>query len=184
MSFTNWYNEVADMPSHQQDGAWVDLETGFTYADWANDNCKTTQNRWKANDTIQTARNIAKMFGGKALKGTGKQKAWAETIRENIIKNTNEIQSEILCTVSYFSHSKFWIENRELTVLEFGARAEKFMSLLAEHNNLSRKANATIKTEKCSNVIVNMPEVNLILDQCKKVITEMNKLFKLGDALC
>lgn len=64
--------------------------------------------------SIHDARSIAKAFGGKALKGTAKQKEWAEKIRASKIDGMSAEDAELVCDPSgLLTHAHFWIEHRD-----------------------------------------------------------------------
>lgn len=74
----------------------------------------TFENKMSENEKniLKQKRKLAKNFGAKALKGSIKQKKWAEQIREKYIKECrfeeklkDYIHSDLL-------DSKFWINNR------------------------------------------------------------------------
>ncbi|MFA7175043.1 MAG: hypothetical protein WC340_16845 [Kiritimatiellia bacterium] len=69
------------------------------------------------------ARNIAKFFGGKALKGSKKQKEWGEKIRAEKLAEMDEALAEVVVTDTVAETAKFWIENREKDPEQF---REKF----------------------------------------------------------
>jgi hypothetical protein len=155
-NFTYWVNEIADMPS-KQDGVWVDLETGIAYDPSYNYVSKTTRTTLSAK--ALDARAIAKAFGGKALKGTAKQKEWAEKIRAQVLQGLTFDQAEMICDPNGLcTNSKFWIENRNSAAAEFGAfiesqkallktaktlhaagKAEEYKAVAAEYNALTAK---------------------------------------------
>jgi hypothetical protein len=113
-SFKYWHEEIADIPSLNQTGEWVDLETGFTYEDYCNSfvATKTRALPSKYESQIKAARSSAKANGFVALRGSTLQKQWAVQIREARLK---EIQEEAIrkCAGSnLFSSSKFWIDTR------------------------------------------------------------------------
>ena len=66
----------------------------------------------KAKETAEK-RKAAGVLGGKALKGTASQKAWAEEIRAQAIKRASPEIAQRLLTDPKYQHSKFWIENRK-----------------------------------------------------------------------
>ena len=63
-------------------------------------------------------RQLAKFYGGKALKGTPAQKAWAEKIREEFLisnETTEEEKSQLVSVGGFTENAKFWIENKDVT---------------------------------------------------------------------
>lgn len=110
MKFRDWYEE-ADMPE-KIDGVWVDVETGVPY--------QPASPKSSMSQQAQTARATAKQLGGKALKGTAKQKEWAEKIRAEKLAAMTEEAAELICDPNGLcTHSKFWIENRSKTAGQF-----------------------------------------------------------------
>lgn len=75
--------------------------------------CKGTgsKKRQSVSDTANKARSKAKEFGAKALKGTKKQKEWAEKIRAEKLNDFKD--PSIISFRGEWTHSKFWIENRD-----------------------------------------------------------------------
>jgi hypothetical protein len=121
MNFNCWKNEIADMPEQQNDGTWVDLETGLTYEHYCNQT-KPSAERKAASDDVKENRKIAKKFGAKALTGTTKQKKWAEQIRANVLTSSSlsdEQKTKFLGCANFVEESKFWIENRAVDVSYF-----------------------------------------------------------------
>lgn len=83
------------------------------------------------------ARADAKALGGKALKGSKKQKEWAEKIRAEKIREMTEDQARVACDPNgILSHSKFWIENRNKSGREIGEFVQEQKALLAEAREL------------------------------------------------
>lgn len=66
-------------------------------------------------------RKAASALGGKALKGTPKQKEWAEKIRKECLGRVTEEVGAKLLSAAAAQTSKFWIENR--TALAAGKTA-------------------------------------------------------------
>jgi hypothetical protein len=176
-NFTYWYEEFADMP-FKQNGVWVDLETGFTYADYIESlkHENKIKRRFKPNDRIKSARDIAKQFGGKALKGSAKQKAWGETLRANVLKSANEIQGEILCYLKIFQHAAFWIDNRNMQANEICLNAERYAELLKKVNKLLHEAEAKLVVDS-QNIIIDYTEYNKVMEIRKPLLNELDSLF-------
>lgn len=93
--------------------------------------------------SIHDARSIAKAFGGKALKGTAKQKEWAEKIRASKIDGMSAEDAELVCDPSgLLTHAHFWIEHRDKdrrVIAEFERNRRK---LLQEAQALKAAGNA------------------------------------------
>lgn len=88
-------------------------------------------------------RKTAKLFGGRALKGTAKQKEWAEKIRADKLQEMTPEQATLVCDPKgLLTHSKFWIENRTRAGKEIGAFIETQKRLLAEHRAAATKCDA------------------------------------------
>lgn len=150
-SFQDWYDD-ADMPEKDSNGNWYDLETGLYY-----EKPKLIQKK-KTTQTseIQKYRNFAKENGGQNLKGTTKQKDWAEKIRYDVINNNLKYNKEYIKTLlkeDEFQHSKFWIENRGIN--DWGRRLETYLKLKKtidgqehKHNNTSYIYDAKKELEK------------------------------------
>lgn len=69
----------------------------------------------KSREAVRAAesRKSAKVLGGKALKGTARQKAWAEEIRKVALQRCTSEQAESYLTDPAYAHAAWWIENRE-----------------------------------------------------------------------
>ena len=144
-AFNHWYNEIADMPE-KQNGVWVDLETGFTYENWLNED--EQKPRFVADATTIKARNIGKFFGGKALTGSAKQKVWGEQIRAKVLESVNETQAEVLCFLTMFGSAKFWIENRDMSPKKIAENGEKAAELIKKINRLLLDAEKNLVVDK------------------------------------
>ncbi len=132
MSFKEWY-ENADMPEKDKDGNWVDLETGHAYKS------SYTTSTLVSDKTLEI-RKEAKKFGANALKGTLKQKEWAEKIRLEFFKKFSD---ELKCFYSFLDkaqQAKMWIEMRNDSVQSF----ENKMKMFHEINDEIRKLNFEI----------------------------------------
>jgi hypothetical protein len=138
MDFNTWYNEIADMPE-EVDGKWVDLETGIPFSRHEREQAPRTSLSDKALD----ARAVAKMFGGRALKGSKKQKEWAEKIRAEKLREMTDLQAVAACDPNgLLTHSKFWIENRDKSGKEIGEFVEQQKTLLAAYNEARNAGDA------------------------------------------
>lgn len=138
-SFEYWLNEIADIPMRDADGNWYDAETGLYYSD-----LKTSK---KVRTTISAPalakRNIAKSFGGKALRGTKKQKEWAEKLRASTLQKIDRESAELLVKSNLASHAKFWIENRDKSPSEFTRFIKMQKELLSEFNSTDESCLST-----------------------------------------
>lgn len=141
-NFDYWYNEIADIPLQDKNGDWYDAETGFTYSDWTKDKNSYVDESTKAEnrqaiEKAKVSRKAAKEMGAKALKGTAKQKAWAEEIRKNILLKVNSEAANLLIKCeSATGHSTFWIENRDKNAYEFEVFILKIVDLIRQLNKL------------------------------------------------
>ena len=130
-NFQAWLDQ-ADIPTRDENG-WFDLETGLRYNPAVN--YLTGSKRQTISTKALTARNIAKAFGGKALKGTKKQKEWAEKIRAEKVQEMTQDQAEMACDPNgLLTHSKFWIENREASPAAIGDFVMTQKALLAQYH--------------------------------------------------
>ncbi|WP_129352082.1 hypothetical protein [Solidesulfovibrio carbinolicus] len=113
-NFTYWLENVADIPEEDENGNWRDLETGFQYDPKINyEACEKGTQRKTLSEKAMSGRETAKAFGGKALKGSFKQKEWAEKIRAGKLSSMTDEQAKLACDPNgLLTHSKFWIENR------------------------------------------------------------------------
>lgn len=64
----------------------------------------------------EDTRKAAKVIGGKALKGTPRQKAWAEDIRKQTLCRVSEEVASRLLSEARFQRAKWWIENRSTLI--------------------------------------------------------------------
>lgn len=130
-NFLDWFEE-ADIPLRDQNGKWYDAETGLYFSD------REISVQKKISGAALDSRKKAKFFGGKALKGSVKQKEWAEQIRASKIASMSATDAEVCCKFKYFSHSKFWIKNRSKTHREILAEIDKAIALVNRFNKFSK----------------------------------------------
>lgn len=139
-NFQAWLDQ-ADMPVNQN-GGWYDLETGLAY-DPALDYANARKPRAQLGEKAAAARASAKLFGGKALKGTAKQKEWAEKIRAEKLLGMTQEQAEMACDPKgLLTNSKFWIENRMKSAKEIGNFVMTQKALLKQAQTLRQKNEA------------------------------------------
>lgn len=107
-----------------RNGVLTDLETGM---EWNPDGAAANAEKKAALAKAKQSREGAKALGGKALKGSAKQKKWAEELRAKALKNlTTEMAARVLADAR-MQDAKFWIENRNrLTSSGFTAIFEEF----------------------------------------------------------
>jgi len=116
MEFNHWYNEVADIPEKDENGNWVDLETGIPFSS------KSATVRKIVSEDVKEIRSDIKKLGGKILTGSMKQKEWAEKIRFKKIYAGHlsaEGLKDIVNVGGFTNSAKFWIENRNVDSSEF-----------------------------------------------------------------
>jgi hypothetical protein len=132
-AFEKWY-EDADMPEKDKNGNWYDLETGLYY--------KEANYKSKVSDAAITNREAVKVHGAVALKGTVKQKNWAEKIRSEKIAYLSSEDASLLCDKNgLLTHSKFWIENRDRSSNEIVVFIKEQKSLLQIAKKLEAEKN-------------------------------------------
>jgi hypothetical protein len=119
-------------------------EAQAAYAAWAGQS--DTRKQWKAGAKVLADRSAAALFGGKALTGTAKQKAWGEKIRAEKLRGEKighdcyapknemtEAQAVLACDPNGLGKSAhFWIENRGRKPSEIGQFFETQKRMLAE----------------------------------------------------
>lgn len=137
-NFQYWLESVADMPERDSNG-WYDMESGLRYDSSVKYNPAKSTNK-KLSEKAQAARGTAKFFGGKALKGTAKQKEWAEKIRAEKLASMTEDQAEMVCDpVGLLTNSKFWIENRTASGKDIGLFIEEQKAVLKQYRAAAAK---------------------------------------------
>ena len=149
-SLKHWLEEIADIPIKDGDGTWYDAETGFTYDDYVKE-CKNKRTpREEVSDQTKEYREIAKKFGGKSLRGTKRQKEWAEKIRAEKIQQVDEKAAKILAmsNVSYLNSAKFWIEARDLTGHFIAESFEKAFKIVKQANRAHGDERARLVEER------------------------------------
>lgn len=73
----------------------------------------------KDTKAAQALRKTAKSIGAKALKGSSKQKKWAEALRLDFINSAKNIESvKVLVCSPGLESAGFWIDNRNNVTLE------------------------------------------------------------------
>lgn len=96
----------------------------------------------------QDGRNIARLFGGRPLTGTARQKEWAEKIRAGKIADMSEDHAVLACNPDGLGRgSKFWIENRDKNADEIGCFFEQQKDLL-EQAKTAREAGSAERYEE------------------------------------
>lgn len=131
-----WHDEVADIPAFDDVGKfWYDAETGFRYDKNTDYRPKKEKIKKPLSEKAKGGREIAKFFGGVALKGTSAQVEWAEKIRSAKIQEMPEHQAVLCCDKNgLLKNAKFWIENRNKSGKEIGSFCERQKYLLNLYN--------------------------------------------------
>lgn len=181
-NFQHWHDEIADIPLQDKNGEWYDAETGFYYSEYLKEarEHEVRSNKFKPNDKTKEARSIAKNFGGKALKGTIKQKVWAEQIRVNVLKNVSTTQAEAICYLKMFEYAAFWISNKDMTSEKIGNNAEIAKELIAEINKLYREIDKNIIEDKNKWLEITEKGKELVKER-ENIIDQFKLLFKFSD---
>lgn len=135
-NFKEWYNEIADMPTQDDEGKWYDMEDGLYFQDLQR--TKAASPRKKLSSKGLDFRAQVKQLGGVALKGTIKQKEWAEKIRHEKILQVEEDQQKLMVSVATLEKSKFWIDNREVAAGAIAHYAKNLMAAIKAANQLGR----------------------------------------------
>lgn len=147
--FNKWHDDVADMPYKDENGEWVDLETGFSFSDYQEslDPKKYLRNPKHKAKTLN-ARNVAKSFGGVALSGTYKQVKWAECIRADKLAKLNEVDARLCCRKgNILRMARLWIQNREKPASEFVAFIRETDLLREKHTQATEQENTEVLKE-------------------------------------
>tara|TARA_Y100000588_G_scaffold394265_1_gene513828 strand:+ start:7296 stop:7808 length:513 start_codon:yes stop_codon:yes gene_type:complete len=134
--FLSWYEE-ADIPGINSDGKWEDFETGFLYCPPSQTDRKP---RAPVSDKIKEARATAKDFGGKALKGSAKQKNWGESIRAELLKKVNLELARVLASHDIFENASAFIAIRTKSVAEVESMLKTVLESTKSHNIKIRRA--------------------------------------------
>ena len=130
-------------------------------------NKATEKRHQKTLDNAKKQRQIAKFIGLKALKGTAKQKSWAETIRKELIEKISKIDSKethkvfAILSAGVFMTADFWINRRNII--------DQVQSDLYKAVELKDKANAMHAAGESGSA-----EYNEIASQYHAVIEKFN----------
>ena len=130
-----WKNEIADMPEFCTNlKVWWDRETGDIFKPEFDYRPNNKNSRRSVSDKTKASREAAKSFGGKALKGTSRQVAWAEDIRAEKIRAMSANDATECCRpTGLMITAKFWIENRDKAPKEFTDFANRANTLRDEY---------------------------------------------------
>ncbi len=103
--------------------------------------CKNAfqKKRYQPSQAVKDHRALAKMFGGKALKGSAKQKEWAEKIRAEFISSDSLAiaDKKEVCQAVICDHASFWINNKSLKASDFAV--DNILSCLNEQREINSK---------------------------------------------
>ena len=122
---------AAEQPTKNAQGIWVD-ENGFTYRpEW--DYVANKPVAFQISNKALDARAGVKIYGAKALKGTAKQKDWAEKIRAEKVSQLRSIDDAIIVCdpTSLAATAAFWIDSRTRSGAEFAGFIKEYRALLA-----------------------------------------------------
>lgn len=143
MNYSDFVADILDL----QEGPMSETErkqAQAAYAAWTKQS--EARKQWKAGEKVLADRAVAALFGGKALTGTPKQKAWGEKIRAQKLRGERvghdfyapknemtEAQAVMACDPNGLGRSAhFWIHNRDRRPSEIGAFFETQKRMLAE----------------------------------------------------
>jgi len=154
--------EDADMPVFKN-GVWVDEETGLEI-------CVSAPKKAKKTLSVHAldARSRAKLLGAKALKGTPKQKEWAEKIRAEKLAEMHLEEAQKLCGSSaVLSSASFWINNRSKK-FTFDDAVETMQQLRAlnekHYDTLARTCSVAAKDAARKEIISFYKSCKVVLD--------------------
>ena len=123
----NWIDDNGDHHLASYDGNGLAY-----YTDRSNillGEVKSRAPRRKVSDKTKTIRDDIRKFGYQHLTGSMKQKEWAEKIRKDVVDSLPDDYKSSF-TEKVFHRSKFWIENRHRSALDFVAFCDKSVELL------------------------------------------------------
>lgn len=109
LSFSDWMEFEASIPMQDKDGEWFDLDTGIYFHEY-NPPKKDQPPRYSPSAKTAEARAKARKNGGRALRGSSKQKEWAEKIRMQKLSALNDEQKQMVLRLDVLHAAKFWIE--------------------------------------------------------------------------
>ncbi|WP_311949280.1 hypothetical protein [Halomonas piscis] len=142
-NFEYWINHIADMPTKAEDGHWFDLETGLPYRADVDYQTGLARHRYAPSAQAKKGRELAKVFGGRALTGTAKQKDWAEKIRAEKLREMDMCQAELACDPKgLLTAAKFWIEARNSKGTEIGEFVQQQKALLKQYKSAKAEKDA------------------------------------------
>ena len=135
-NFKKWYDD-ADMPMKDENGKWYDAEDGLPFVNQA-----PAKPRRTVSNKAQSARDIAKNHGGKALTGSAKQKEWGEQVRAEKLQAMTAEQAAQVCSSTLTASAHFWIENRAVSASDIAEFIETARRLRAQFDAAERGTDA------------------------------------------
>lgn len=131
-------------------------------------NEKNTPEHKAALAKAKASRQLAKFYGGKALTGSAKQKAWAEDIRQKFLESndlTDEEKEELITCGGFTNGAKFWIENRNVPAAKMTAR-----NIVAQYRALKeleeKHFNTLARTGSAASKNAARKEIQDYIDNC------------------
>lgn len=155
-SFQAWHAE-ADIPVRGEDGRWYDAETGFAFKPAPRAKAPAADPAYAAR--VDAARAQAAERGLAALEGTAAQRAWAETIRAELLANSSLprsiseglrlvssakdlIEFHVFCKTRQLGPSRDALTRRDLASPQLRASQQKALAMLTSRVEHSQKAAA------------------------------------------
>lgn len=124
-------------------------------------------------DKAKNSRKLAKFFGGKALKGSAKQKSWGESIRNTILESndlTFEQKEKLVVIGGFTQNASFWIDNRNTKSMHFIAEniVSQYIKLNVLENNFINDRSNYVEDIKAhhKNIIECMNDSVFIFKTC------------------
>ena len=139
LSFSEWMDHEASIPMQDANGEWYDLDTGIYFWEY-NQEQTPRKPRYAPSEQVKTSRAKAKALGGRALRGTARQKEWAEKIRDQKLSVLSDEQKKLVLRFDTLHTAKFWIEKRDQNPSWFFELAQKLAQVIGAHNTLNRLA--------------------------------------------
>lgn len=138
---------AAAKPTQNAQGYWVDANGHQYQPEW--DYVRNKLRTFNLSGKSLDARAGVKLYGAKALKGTAKQKEWAEKIRADKVSQLRSIDDAIIVCdpTSLAATAAFWIDNRTRSGAEFVAFIKECRALLAMAKALKESGESTESTE-------------------------------------
>ncbi len=168
MSFKEWYDN-ADMPEKDSKGKWIDRETGIYYEPENN-----FTSRSKVSSKTAEIRKEIKKFGCSALKGTLKQKEWAEKIRIEFFKKFSDELKEFYATLDKAQYAAMWIAMKDNSIQSFENNMKEFYKSNEEIKKLNLQA-ASLKDSR--GIYSDREKIMSIRQEINEIHNNCNKLF-------